>query len=238
MGAKALSRALDFISDLIYPNWCPFCQEVIPWDAFCCKSCRDKLETAEFCKTCGMSVCDCKTASHSYDGCAVAAPYVGKVREGVLAFKYHCGFNFAKLYAPKLCSLIREYGFIGEDTVVTAVPMSYSRKNTTGYNQAEYLAKLISKNLGLPHSFGLIKKRGGTVQHELGADERAEAAKRSYVQKRGVVLSGKTVILCDDIITTGSTLSVCSEVLKNSGAERVYCAVLCGTVSAKKEENK
>ena len=234
----AMSKVTDFLLDLVFPNRCPFCLKMISWDQLCCEECGSNLEKADFCPVCGMQHCVCGTALPRYDGCAVAAPYIGSVRKGVLQFKYHYGFNFAKLYAPRLARLVKEYGFADGSSVITAVPMTYARRNTTGYNQAEYIAKRLSSLLGIPCDFRLLKKLGKAVQHELGASQRKSAASASFsVERYHRDISGRTVILCDDIITTGSTLSGCAGILKSIGAKRVYCAVLCGTVLENKGES-
>ncbi len=225
-----MSRLTDNIADFFFPNRCPFCDGFIPWNSLCCENCRDKLETADFCPVCGHSPCECRTRSFSYDGCAVASLYDGRVRDGVLRFKYRCGFNTAKYFLPKLCELLYSYGY-DPQSIVTAVPMAKNRRNMTGYNQSEYLAKLVSKSLKLNRDFKLISKRASAViQHSLSGDERREAVKGAfYPHKKHRNIAGRTVILCDDIITTGSTLSECSAVLKGMGAKRIICAAVSGT---------
>lgn len=227
-----MSRIADFVCDLVFPNRCPFCDRFIPWNFLCCPECREKLETADFCPTCGMAACVCGAAEFSYDSCAVARPYTGLVREGILRLKYNRGFNAAKLICAELSEKLKSLDIPQSADLITAVPMTKSRRRSTGYNQAEYIAKLLSKSLGLPLDFKLIgKNKTASAQHKLSAEERREAARSAYfAPKSHADISGKTVILCDDIITTGSTLSECAAVLKAEGASRVCCAVLSGTL--------
>lgn len=223
-----MGRLADNISDFFFPNRCALCDGFIPWDRLICSECEDKLTEENFCFKCGKSPCQCPQG-HIYDGCAALYPYEGGVRDGVLLFKYRRGFNIARLIAPKLANRLIECGFNAD--VITAVPMESSRRRETGYNQSEYIAKLISGKMGVPVDFSLIKKRGNTpMQHYLSAEERKAAADKSYFAGRHHSdITGKTVLLCDDIITTGSTLNACAAVLKKIGAEKVFCAVLAST---------
>lgn len=234
-----MSRIVDWVADLLFPNRCPCCGAFITWDSFCCDECAASFEKAEFCGKCGQSVCECGKKEIYYDGCAVAAPYKDKMRDGVLNFKYRNGFNFAKYFSNVLAERLEELGYLADADIIAAVPMSKKRRRLTGYNQSEYIAKLLSKRTGLKCEFNiLIKREDAAFQHDRTAKEREKAAKLAYSEsKRHSDISGKTVILCDDIITTGSTLSECARILKNAGASRVYCAVICGTLPEKAGEN-
>lgn len=227
-----MNKALNWASNLVFPNRCAFCSGFIKWDALVCEECRQKLETASFCPFCGKSPCECSAGGISYDGCAVARPYAGTVRNGILELKYRCGFNAAEYLAPEVFNILAENGFLSGASLITAVPMTRSRRRETGYNQAEYIAKELSKLSGISCDFKVLGKRNSSrAQHELSADERrAEAFKAYFPLEKHSDITGKTVILCDDIITTGSTLSACAEALKSIGAAKVYCAVLAGTI--------
>lgn len=234
---KMMSKAFNWLIDLVYPNRCPFCGEFIAWSESICKTCENRLETADFCPKCGHMKCACNTAELFYDGCAAVYPYSGAVRDGILRLKYSEGFDTARFIVPALAKSLRELGFVGSADIITAVPMSKKRRRETGYNQAEYIAKLLSCELRLPCDFRLIgKSASAQIQHRLSANEREIAAKEAYFAKNRRI-DGKTVILCDDIITTGSTLSACAAVLKSMGADRVYCAALAATPLDENTEN-
>lgn len=226
-----MSKIIDFTADLVFPNRCPFCDRFIPWDRLCCEECMVSMEHAEFCPKCGQNICECGERDFIYDGCVTVIPYVSLGRKGVLAFKYHNGFNTAKLLVPEIVKRLSDNGYLDHADIITAVPMTRSRRSETGYNQAEYIAKLIGKLTGLPCDFKLIdKRRSAPLQHELTREERELEAHQTYFpNKHHRDITDKTVILCDDIITTGSTLSACAAVLRNMGAKAVYCTVLAGS---------
>ncbi len=220
----------DNISDFFFPNRCGFCGCFIPWRSLLCRECSEKAVSMDFCGKCGKNPCECSTP-RSYDGCAVLYPYIGAIRRGIISLKYFRSFNAAKFIVPELSTEIRSRGIPA--SLITAVPMTRKRRRSTGYNQSEYIAKLLSKSLGIPRDFRLIEKKRGTgAQHLLSAEERMLSAKSSYfARKNHADISGSSVILCDDIITTGSTLDACAAVLKSEGASAVYCAVLASTVN-------
>lgn len=233
---KILMRAWDNAADFFFPNRCPSCGGFIPYYRYFCDECIKKLEFAEFCPVCGHNVCECSEHDTIYDGCATLLPYTGVARDGILALKYRSGLNTAKLFVPKLYKKLDDLGYIDAD-IITAVPMTRKRRRLTGYNHAEYIAKKLSQLCGIPTDFRLIGRvETSSFQHDLTREERIEAAKRAYVPGRIRDLSGKRVILCDDIITTGSTLNACAEVLKGMGAKKVYCGVLAGTFKEKEKE--
>lgn len=227
-----MSRVIDWISDLIFPNRCAFCGEYIAWDKLSCDKCVKSLEHADFCQKCGKAECECGKRVFHYDGCSVVLPYVGSARDGVLSLKYHYGFNTAMYLVSDLAEKLNNCGFLRGADIITAVPMTESRRRKTGYNHSEYIAKYLSKQVNTPYDFSLIRKQNNdVVQHELTAEERRMAVIGAYSEApKHVDISDKTVIICDDIITTGSTLSECARVLKSMGAKKVYCAVLTGTV--------
>ncbi len=233
-----MSRAADFILDFFFPNLCPFCGRFIPYDRLCCDECAPKISLGEFCRRCGQHVCVCDKGLPDFDGCIALMPYTGLCRDGVLNLKYDRGFNLAKLMVPEGLKLLKGEGWLNEASIITAVPMTPKRRERTGDNQAEYIAKRLSKLSGLPCDFKLIRKNPrAAAQHELTRDEREKEAKRTYLPPKRKRLHGETVILCDDIITTGSTLSSCAAVLKSIGAKKVYCLTLAGSY-AMEENNK
>ena len=107
------------------------------------------------------------------------------------------------------------------------MPLSRKRLRERGYDQARLLAKATAKALGMPLTPTLYKQRNTQPQSGTG-----DAAKRranitgAYRMKKGADVTGKRVLLIDDIVTTGSTLLECARVLGKAGAEQVVCATV------------
>lgn len=115
----------------------------------------------------------------------------------------------------------------GEYDLVTWVPLSRRRLRERGYDQARLLARSTARELGLPLTPTLHKQRNTQPQSGTGdaAKRRANIA-GAYRMKQGADVTGKRVLLMDDIVTTGATLSECARVLGKAGAEQVVCATV------------
>lgn len=220
------SRLLDFF----FPNRCPFCDGFISFDRLCCEQCFSEIMWADeyICRRCGKPVrpeCDCK-APHSYSLCASAAYYSGNVKDGIYSLKFKNNLNSAIIFGRALRDMLDEMGVLYDIDIAVPVPMSPKQQRMRGYNQAEEIAKAIVKGTDIPVRTDLIRRRfSKTAQHDLSRDERHTAAhKNYYTDIHGTPLSGMTVLLADDVLTTGATLNACSELLTALGAECVICA--------------
>ncbi len=220
---KVLSRVMSFV----YPNRCGFCGAVIQHDKLVCARCS-ALVDEEIRRSKTQFPLYLSVGEVNFSGCCAAGSYDGAIRDGVLRLKYHYGENAAKYLTPELRDNLYRSGVVSQCDMITFVPMTMTRKNKLGYNQAEIIAKLLSKELGIPVVSNLIrKKHTRKAQHEQTLEQRKILASRVYKTGRNRMdITGKTVLLCDDIITSGSTLNECARVLKDRGAEKVYCAVL------------
>ncbi len=216
-------KLFDYLLDWILPNRCGFCEDFIKWDKLACDDCIKEIEYAEdFIQ---------KDSNGYFTFCVYASEYRDTAREGALNLKYHQGINTAKFFLPKLIENLSSMGVCDEIDLVTAVPMNRKRYYETGYNHAEIVADIVSNRLGIKKNYNILgKNRSTSAQHELSQIQRYKAVKGSYFIKRNHFdIKGMTILLCDDIITTGSTLSECSRLLLEAGAERVYCLALEST---------
>ncbi|MGN1417336.1 MAG: ComF family protein [Oscillospiraceae bacterium] len=224
----------EMLIDLIFPNRCPFCGKVIHWSRYCCEDCYKKAEWINFdnvriCRRCGHYVCECDKEKIYCDRCFFAASYSDEnVKNAVLALKYKQSKNAAVIFSQRLYELLKSESCTDIDCIVP-VPMNRKKQRRRGYNQSEILAEHLSELLDSPVRTDLIGKRySSETQHSRTAEERKAAAETEYfsLDKR---LNGEKILLCDDIFTTGSTVSRCAELLKNIGASSVTAAV-CAAV--------
>ena len=115
----------------------------------------------------------------------------------------------------------------GSIDMVSCIPLSRKRMHDRGYNQAELLAKEISKKVGVEYLPTLKKIRHNTAQSTIkDSKQRAANVIGAYRVVDAEKVKGKYILLVDDVVTTGSTVSECARILKKSGAKAVYCVTL------------
>ncbi len=214
----AVKAALSFLLDLLFPPRCIFCGQVIPPGRAVCEKCAAGIET--------LSGAVSLNTGHAGNNipCTVLYAYDGKVRDSIIRFKFGGEKKNSVFYAENLSALIEKS--YGKDffSTVTCVPISSERKKSRGYNQSELVARGVSSFSGIPYSDCLIKIKDNPEQHFLSNSERKSNVKGVY-RLSGTDIKDKKVLLIDDIVTTGSTISECAKVLRSGGAE-VYCAAV------------
>ncbi|MBR3755228.1 MAG: ComF family protein [Clostridia bacterium] len=230
------SGLLFHIAGLLFPARCHGCDRIIQRDVFLCDACLKTAERLENpCTGCGKpeGECDCGKNKFTLN---ITAPfaYSGSIVSAIYRFKFGGDRNVHAYLAEYMAESVKEkFDGVGFD-FVTCVPQTARRKRQRGYNQSALLAKSCAKLLGLPCKEALLKTRNTKDQHKLKAKERAENLKGAFSVNDTSVVSGKTVLLCDDIKTTGATLNECRKTLLKAGAKEVYCvtaAVVTDTAS-------
>lgn len=219
---------------LLFPKRCPNCRQIIPIDRDSC-SCRDNVLTPigeNFCEHCGQAVdnCVCNGRYSAYFEHLVSPfVYSGAVKARLHALKFYGEKEESRFLAYHMSVRFSEAYPLVKADVITYVPMGRSDERKRGYNQSRLLAAEVSKRLLVPCDTLLVKRKETRRQHDLTAEERVGNLTGAFEKADGAQFGGKTVILCDDIKTTGTTLSECVKVLKKGGAKEVYC--LCAAVS-------
>ena len=198
--------------DLLYPPRCPFCGRVLErGEDRMCALCRRELPRTD---GSGKTVAGC-------DLCLSPLHYRDGVRRAVHRYKFKGGAGLAGLYGELMaqCLSDRRDGTIN---LMTWVPLHPKRKKRRGYDQAELLARRTAELRGIPAVSTLEKIRHTGVQSR----QRTEADRRANVEGAyralpGPDLTGKRVVLVDDVVTTGSTLAQCAACLRSAGAAAV-----------------
>ncbi len=228
-----MSNFYRYITDLIFPNRCPCCGSFIKWDELICRKCVSQFPEIKKkpCIKCGKVNCICDKELH-YDLCIVPMYYLGLIQKGILNFKLNNGINFGEYFAEKIVEELSEKMLINEIDFVTSVPMSKNKLSKRGYNQANELAKIIARRIKKPVYNNIITKINEELsQHELTEQERINSVQGSFVISNCPQnMKNQTVLLCDDVITTGSTVNECAKLLKMEGARKVYCAIITTTL--------
>jgi ComF family protein len=174
------------------------------------------------CEQCASKIALCPTP-HCSDA-LVALSYVGLVRDLMLAFKYRNHRALAQLFADRLVATLRTSVEIDSIDVVTWVPTTRERRTARGHDQAETLARILGRSLGLPVRKLLVRETAG---HQTGQNRENRLI--------GVSLRARsmntpiTVLVVDDVVTTGATMRFAQHVLYGAGATRVICAAVAST---------
>lgn len=206
-------KIIDSILDLLFPPKCPFCAKVQDAPGIC-PACMESLPWTD--ESGGLRELE--------PGLPCAAPlwYDGLVREGILRFKFRGGMAAAGALGGLIAQAAAER-FSGEFDVAAWVPVSARRLRRRGYDQARLLAEEACKLWGVRPEPLLRKIRDNPAQSSLeSAGERRKNAEGVYEAAGDV--SGKRILLIDDICTTGATLRSCASVLREAGAAGIVCA--------------
>lgn len=211
-------KLLDRILDLLYPPRCAFCRRLLPDGVRgVCAFCEKKLPYVP---------ADAQIRSlKNIEKCIVPLYYEGSVRESLHRYKFSSMTAYADIYSEFMGKCIDENGISCD--IITWIPLSRRRLRKRGYDQAELLARLIAKRQGLDCVRLLKKLRDNPPQSGTGSPEKRRAnVKGIYSCIKPQLVQGKTILLIDDIVTTGATLSEAAGVLKKAGAAGVYCAAV------------
>jgi ComF family protein len=141
-------------------------------------------------------------------------------------YKFDGGRVHAKLFGTLMAQCLSDrWG--GEVDLVTWVPLSKKHLKQRGYDQARLLAERVGEALSLPAEPTLVKRRDTGTQSQLESEQaRRDNVRDAYAVLPGMDLSGKRVVLVDDVATTGATLSECAACLRQAGASSVAALTL------------
>ena len=230
-------KAVNAVSDSLFPRRCPLCGVPLLARERICGDCSDDLVFIypPLCRRCGRPRFDCSCGSYEYHFDRSVSPFVytKSVRNGIHRFKFRNAPTNAGFFGRLMASCVkREYADEHIDVIV-CVPMHPADKAHRGYNQSALLAKVIAEETDIRFSPAILTKTvRNSTQHSLSKTERVRNVDGVYKVTRPELVYRKTVLLCDDIFTTGSTLNECARVLLEAGAQRVVCvtaAVVCGS---------
>jgi len=208
------------IENLVYPRRCVFCGEFL-----------DKNSNEDICPDCGGKLPwtkkKCKSKGEFFSECLSPLFYEGSAGEALRRFKFMGKTSYARQMGKLIADCVRENGK-GSYELITWVPISLRRMRKRGYCQAKLLAREVSKELGIPCAHLLRKRRHTPPQSTLaGLAARKANISGAFCAVGKSVIAGRSVLLIDDVITTGATLSECTRILLMAGARNVSCATLC-----------
>lgn len=222
--------------DLVFPRRCPICDEVVGGTGqLICEGCKGAVMyvTGAVCLKCGKKLAteeeeycyDCAKRPHYYK--SGTAPFEYKsVSSAIYRFKYKGRQEYADFFGEELAKHLKGYLKEWKPDALIPVPIHASRRNKRGYNQAEVLARRLSEHTGIPMRTDIIKREKKTApQKNLNVKERQNNLKKAFkIHRNDVELN--TIVIIDDIYTTGSTIDAVALKLRKAGVANIYYAAL------------
>ncbi len=228
------------VTELLFPRRCPVCDGIVtPWGDLCCKACINKVRYigVNYCMRCGKGLSrqeteychDCRRHPHLFERGRSLYRYEG-VAGTLFRFKYQGRQEYADFFAEEM------YRHLGQDIcamqadAIVPVPLHKSRYKERGYNQSALLGKALAKRCQIDFLDNIVIRQKKTVpQKQLNYKERQNNLKRAF-KLSGNDVKLNTVIIIDDIYTTGSTVDALSQVLLQGGVKHVFVVTLAAGV--------
>ncbi len=193
-------------------RWCEDCQQkVTRLGETCCECCGEPLEQPGLCE-------QCRRRPPAFKALRSWCAYRDPARQAIHRLKYRRDIGLAEALAAPLLGQVHALGW--KIDVVTSVPLSPARLRQRGYNQASMLAYPVALSLGKPFRAGLlVRNRDTASQVGLSAAERERNVQGAFSARP---VPGQSILVIDDVITTGSTMNACAQALQAAGATAVY----------------
>ncbi|MFZ5392265.1 MAG: phosphoribosyltransferase family protein [Patescibacteria group bacterium] len=221
---KHLTKLFDWCLDWVWPRYCLGCwkegewvcgdclkEKIITDTNFCCPECRLENGNGGVCVNC--------RAKWNLDHLLVACCPTELLREILLQYKYKDIYRLTDVLA---FFLTKKLDKVGEKyDCVTFVPLHSKRERWRGYNQSAILAKILAKNYNIAFAKIMYRWRFGSPQVNFDRVGRKKNVEGVFAMMKKMDLSGKKILVVDDVCTTGATINECARILKENGAEQV-----------------
>ena len=243
---RPLRIALDSIAAVLFPSDCRVCNRTLTQLSRIpvCNACLNSLAPADVpaCSVCGEALgflssgteplCGvCRRARPRFDFAISFGSYDGALRRLVHLLKYEQLRPVAVVLGVKLAEVLRRSEFRDDrPALAIPVPLHPSKRRQRGFNQSELIARFALKHLDRScfelHSGNLRRTRATTSQTGLTRHQRRENVRGAFVVTAPRLVVDRSVVLVDDVYTTGTTLNECARVLRAAGAKKIAVATV------------
>ncbi|MDP3723152.1 MAG: ComF family protein [Candidatus Omnitrophota bacterium] len=237
--------------NLLYPPACLLCSARLPErpaaDAptgVVCEACAEAMPRSgrPICSCCGVGLpgafdailrCPrCRTRPFVFDLARAPWRYAGVAREAIHRFKYQRRWRLGRWLSEGMVTIARSSLPLDEVDAVLPVPLHWLKRRVKGENPAELLARCVAcalKKAVLPHA--LRRTRWTTSQTRLSWPARSRNVRAAFAA--GAAVANRTLLLVDDVLTSGATAQACAAALKTAGARRVFVLTAARTPLAR-----
>ena len=228
---SVFSESIYVLKKALFPNRCAICGDIIEFDRELCDECLSakKIESP-VCLKCGCEKtdCICKKNTHKPEYKAIVAPYYyqDSISRGILNCKMNDLPSLTEAQGREIANTVKSLYELIDFDCVTYIPMRKYDEKFRGFNQSKLLAEKVADICSLKCEDLLIKKRKTKMQKRQSAKNRYVNMYNAFDLAENAEIKDKTILIIDDVKTTGATLSSASLTLKAYGAKEVYCAVL------------
>lgn len=238
-------RYRSLISSLLFPRHCPVCGKVQAWGEEICSSCEKKLPytRAPFCLICGKPIpddtaacCfDCRIFPKSFQGGCSLFLYNSTLHDAMIDYKYHNRRVLHSFFTDRILARCKKQVLSWNPDYIVPIPLHKNKRKKRGYNQAELLSRSLARRLNLSHLPDLLIRTIDTLpQKQFSPQARLSNLQKVFQINPRYYKQLKTctsILLVDDIYTTGATMEACSRILHEAGVSRVYILTICIGVS-------
>lgn len=237
-------RFRSTVFQFFLPPQCPCCERFSEEgkQGFC-SNCLSQIRWIEppFCSICGIPFISREVETHPCGACVTHRKYFtiaralgafeGSLQEAIHRWKYEGKTYLTPFFASWMAEGLNRYWEPGSLDLLIPVPLHTRRLRERGFNQALLLAKDLSRRTGIPYRKTILQKKKSTIpQVNLSRAEREKGLSGTFHVIEKEELSGLSVLLIDDVYTTGATVNECSKVLLKGGAERVDVLTLAHAI--------
>jgi ComF family protein len=231
-------RILDGLLNLIYPDACLICAQTVSRRRECgvCGKCWGNLLALKInppqCPSCGLPLpnfnedsehlcLNCSQQLPAYSGARSFGYYSAELRNVIQALKFQGRENLVDLLAPLLARVFFDSWDRTDFDSIAAIPLHPQRRRERGFNQSELLARSLSNLVAIPYASVLHRVRPTQPQVDLTDRQRWENVRNAFRCKKPAEISGRRVLLIDDVMTTGATAASAAQTLLDSGVRHV-----------------
>jgi ComF family protein len=228
----------------LLPPQCPCCEKFLEGDqqGFC-SNCLSEIHWIEppFCSICGIPFISKEVETHPCGACVThkkyfsmaraSGTYEGSLQKAIHDWKYAGKTHLTPFFAEWMAEGLNRYWEPGSLDLLIPVPLYPQRLRKRGFNQALLLVKELSRHIEIPYQKTILQKKKPTIpQVNLSGIEREKGLRGAFHVIGEEALEGKTVLLIDDVYTTGATVNECSKVLLKGGAKKVDVLTLAHAI--------